>query len=240
MQRYGGWITLAAGIGGALAAAPAAGSPLPGGAYSLVEAGLIDRRSGTVELWHQEIDGSATDTVGTFGALTTRGTGDWQTTVGLGTEGEEGRDTDAFLDLEAKWLWRDPHRDGYGLGLAAGVDYSISEDQRRDHYLVAPLTLDWGQRTTFHANLGMLHDREADETDGIWGLGLDWRITEHWDVALQVTGDSDSDTDERAAVGLHRGMMDDLVQLDLAYGRVTDAGEDDEFYLGLSFDAVRF
>jgi len=240
MQRYGGWMAAAAGLGGALASGAALSGPLPGDAYELIEAELIDRRSGTVELWHQEVDRSEADRVGTFGALTTRGTGNWQTTVGLGTEGDEGADANAFLDVEGLWLWRDRHRDGYGLGLAAGADYDISNDQRRDHYLLLPLTVDWGQRTTVHANLGVNHNREADDTDGIWGLGLDWRFTERWDVILQVSGDTDSDQDARGAFGLRRSLLDDLVEVDLAYGRVMSSGEDDEFYLGVSFDAIRF
>ncbi|MBK1728746.1 hypothetical protein [Halorhodospira halophila] len=240
MQRYGGWMAAAAGLGGALASGAAVSGPLPGDAYEITEAELIDRRSGTVDFWHQEVDRSEGDRVGTFGALTTRGTGDWQTTVGLGTQGTEGADANAFLDVEGLWLWRDRHRDGYGLGLAAGLDYDISDDRRRDHFLLVPLTVDWGQRTTVHANLGVSHNRQDDDTDGIWGLGLDWRFTERWDVILQATGDTDSDEDARGAFGLRRSMLDDLVQLDLAYGRVMSSGEDDEFYLGVSFDAVRF
>ncbi len=239
MQRYRWWM-VTAGLGGGLAAGSAAGGPLPGDAYEIIEAELIDRRSGTVELWHQEVDRSEGDRVGTFGALTTRGTGNWQTTVGLGTEGVEDESAGAFLDLEGLWLWRDRRRDGFGLGLAAGVDYSISEDQRRDHYVLVPYSVDWGQRTTFHANFGLNHNRQADDTDGIWGTGIDWRFTERWDVILQVTGNTDSDNDARGALGLRAGLLDGLVDLDLAYGRVMSSGEDDEFYLGISFDAIRF
>ncbi|MCG5528515.1 MULTISPECIES: hypothetical protein [Halorhodospira] len=240
MQRYGGWMAAAAGLGGALASGAALSGPLPGDAYDIIEAELIDRRSGTVELWHQEVDRSGADRVGTFGALTTRGTGNWQITVGLGTEGVEDDYARAFLDVEGLWLWRDRHRDGYGLGLAAGADYDISNDQRREHFLLVPLTVDWGQRTTVHANLGVNHDRTADDTDGIWGLGLDWRFTERWDVILQVSGDTESDNDARGAFGVRRSLLDDLVQVDLAYGREMSSGEDDEFYLGVSFDAIRF
>ena len=240
-----GWLASAVVLaGGGLLTAGAQASPLAGGAYDIVEAELVDRRSGTIDLWYDHIHTSDADEIRTSGALTTRGTGDWQTTLGFGTDGTEPgageSDTRAFLNAEGMWLLRDPHRDGYGLGLAGGVHYDVTEERRGEHYLVAPWSAPWGQRTTVHANAGVLYDHQADDTEGIWGAGLDWRFTESWDVILQVTGDTDSDQDPRAAVGIQRGMLDDLVELDLAYGRVMDSGEDDEYYFGVSIDAIRF
>ncbi len=255
MQRRRIGVAAAIVGGGALAAGSAAGSPLPGDPYRLVTADLVDRRSGTAELWHQEVDRDSSDRVGTFGALTTRGVEDWQTRIGTGTVGgEEGTrpQAQAFLDLETLWLWREPHEDGYGLGLAAGLDYDGSNNERRGHYLIAPWALEWGQRTTLHANIGAVHDRQIDDTGGFWGVGLDWRFTERWDVVLQVSGDMDGDSDEAAAVGvledseergalgLQRSMLDGLAELELTYGKVMSAGEPEAFYLGMSIDALRF
>ncbi len=242
MQGIRACIKAAAGAAAAAAATAApAGSPLPGTAYTVTGAELTDRRGGEVEFWHQEVSAAgAPDTVGSYGALTARGTGDWQLTAGLGTQGVEGRDASAFATLEGLWLWREPRRDGYGLGLAAGADYGISDHESRDHYLLVPATVDWGQRTTLHANLGGLYDEPDAETDGLWGLGLDWRLTEHWDVVLEASGDTRSGTDDRGVLGVRRGMLDDLVQLEIAYGRDFDASADDELYLGLSVSALRF
>lgn len=219
----------------------AKGFALPGDGYRLIEAELIDRRTGRFEFWQQRHDrDSAGDEMATFGNLTMRRNGNWQTSMGLGSYGVQGQNGAAFTNLQLKQMWHQPHRDGYGLGWAAGLHYDYSNEEHHDQYLLIPASAPWGKRTTLHANLGAVHDRQARETEGLWALGLDWRLTQSWDVILQFSDVMDSNTKTDGVFGLRRTMFHDLVELDLAYGRKMTSGAHDEFYLGISFDAIRF
>lgn len=219
----------------------AKGFPLPGDGYRLIEAELIDRRTGRFELWQQHHEmSSAGDHLATFGNLTLRQTANWQTSLGLGNYAAEGENGAAFANLQAQQMWRQLHRDGYGLGWAAGVHYDYSNNRRHDHYAILPATLKGGKRTTFHANLGAVYNQQSDTTEGLWALGIDWRFTEKWDVILQLNDRTDNDRDVDGTFGLRRSMFNDLVQLDLAYGREITSGAHDEYYFGLRFDAIRF
>ncbi|BAU57150.1 hypothetical protein HH1059_04680 [Halorhodospira halochloris] len=217
------------------------GFPIPGDGYRLIEAELIDRRTGRFELWQQHHDKrSIGDEMATFANLNLRRAGNWQAGMGLGSYGKEGEDGAAFANVQAKQMWREPHRDGYGLGWAAGMHYDYSNERRHDHYLVIPATVRWGERTTLHANLGATHNNQTDDTEGLWALGMDFRFTERWDVILQLSDNTEDDTNIDGIAGISRSIFNDLVQLDLAYGREFTSGAHDEYYFGIRFDAIRF
>ncbi|MBK1735043.1 hypothetical protein CKO15_07040 [Halorhodospira abdelmalekii] len=234
--------TAAAGGGsGHLGGFGGAGYPLPADGYRLVEAELIDRRSGRVELRHQHFDErGVADRIATLGTLTLRRTGAWQSSIGVGTYGAEETDAAGFINLHSRALLREVDRDGYGLGIAGGVHYNVNDERRDDHYLVIPLTVEWGRRTTLHANIGGIHYRQADETAGLWALALDWQLARRWEVLFQFSSDTLSESKVHGVTGLRYTVLDELVQIDVGYGRELTSGGGDQYHFGLQFDAIRF
>lgn len=217
------------------------GYPLPGDGYRLVEAELVDRRTGRFEFWQQHHDTSGKkNEVATFADLTLRNSANWQGSLGLGTYAKERIAGAAFTNVQFKQMWREMYRDGYGLGIAAGLHHDYSHGNRHDHYVILPAAWQWGQRTTLQANAGAVYDHQAEETEGLWALSLDWRFTENWDVLLQLSDDTANNTDMDGVFGLRRTMLHDLVQIDFAYGREMTSGAHDEVYFGIRFDAIRF
>lgn len=223
-------------LGGALAAL-ASGGAQAGGFYEVIPGELLDPRSGTFEFWHLEERNDAR-TQATEGALTFRRNAMRQYRLELGTEGTQEADSASAAGLEIVQLFREIDTHGYGLGLAVGVDYTITEYERADTFALVPLSVEWGQRGMITLNAGVVRN-EKSEYERIRGIAVERDFFQRWSWVLEYW-DDERGTPEEARAGLQLHLMDDLMTVDVAYGTTLESDNDDEYYIGLTFDAIRF
>lgn len=214
-----------------------------GGLYEVIPAELIDPRSGVFEFWHEEIRNDQRQQA-TTGALTFRNRALRQYRMELGTDGRQADDglpgdSGSTAALEFVQLFRTIEQHGYGLGFAAQADYRITDYERTETFALIPLSVEWGERGLLTLNAGVIHDEEEREYERLRGISIERDFGHRWAWVLEVWDDN-PDEPEEAKAGLQLRLMDELLTVNVTYGTRLTSDADDEYYLGLTFDALRF
>lgn len=199
------------------------------GQYEVDDAALADPSSVETEIWHNDRQEAS------FLSFTGRGKGRWQATAELETAREAAEEV---YGLEGKYLLREMEQHGYGLGVVAGTGYSSALEDSTETSLVVPASMELvPERVTAHANLGTVHDHDADETDGLWGVAAEVALAGPLSGIAETFGTGDDEPSWQA--GLHAEILDGQLVADLSWidDREADA---DGWAFGIGLQPIRF
>ena len=117
----------------------------------------------------------------------------------------------------------------FGLALAAGSSFDLTEGEQATIFAYAPATLRLSEIVRINVNGGWLWDRTVDQHYLTYGIGLDWKVTDILTLTVETFGQAGhaedaAVTQPRFQSGLRLRPIDTL-SFDLIYGRNLN-GED--------------
>lgn len=209
-----------------------------GGQYEVIDAELIDQNACEMEAWTTN---SRQAGEGFFAGASCRLAQPIQATLIAGRERDEGDWTKEY-GLEGLWLFRELDTHGFGMGLAAGMDYNNDDKRWNNQFLILPLTLQSGaNETMLHGNLGLERDRYADRKQAVvWGLGAELPLNDAWSLYIETVGDDRSENDPLLQLGPRIELAQGLVTLDLTYSRTLASERNDAISVGFTFTGLSF
>ena len=122
---------------------------------------------------------------------------------------------------QAKTLFRPLVTNGFGWGLAIGVAHDpaigTTANLIDNYYAYVPASLSLADdAVVVHLNLGALHDRQAHDTRGTWGLGTEVRLSGRTQFIAETFGESGSRPFGHA--GVRVWLIPDRLQADTTLG----------------------
>jgi hypothetical protein len=111
----------------------------------------------------------------------------------------------------------------FGFALAAGTGFDLVEGEQTFMFAYVPATLRLSEVVRINVNGGWLWDRTVDRHYLIYGVGIDWKLTDVLTVTVETfgqagNGDEPAVTQPRFQTGLRLRPIDTL-SFDLIYGR---------------------
>jgi hypothetical protein len=171
-------------------------------------------------------------------------TGNLELTFGgaLGKDAEGTETTDVVL--QGKTLFKTVEPNGWGLGLAfGGVRHPPVEAEGNlvgDLYAYVPASFSFrDDRFVLHANLGVLHEKEAKRYRTTWGLGSETQLVERAWLIAEVFGQNEGKPFYQA--GFRFWIVPQRIQIDTTYGdRAGQGTEERWFSIGLRLLSAPF
>lgn len=139
------------------------------------------------------------------------------------------------LLLQGKTLFKKMQSNGWGIGLAAGVEHHPQDSGgARDWYAYIPLSKSFqDDRLLLHANLGWLHEGKENRDRMTWGLGGEVQLTERHGLTMEVFGHDQGKP--LYQFGFAYWLIAERMQLDAAYGHGFGSGGPERWFsLGLT------
>jgi len=202
------------------------------------DADIVEARHCQLESWYQR--GRDEDESWLLGACNF--TGNLELTLGWRRDRDrQDNATDNRAVMQIKTVLRPLHADGWGMALAVGTEVNRkSQFSKADYYALLPVTWSFNNsQQLVHANLGVNHNSEAHETDGLWGLGIEQSLTERSSLFVESFGQFDEDP--LYQVGFAYWLFPDRLQLDVSYGDRWVNRDRDRFYtLGFVWHSLTF
>jgi len=200
------------------------------GQYVVQDAETVDIRSCEIELWHNNVDdANFVNTICRFG--------DAPAQINLEVEMPRTADREV-LALEGKYLFRELHTDGYGLGLFLSLVYDTDSRNIEERALWGMYTVDAiPDRMQLHFNLGATHTRVESETDVFWGGHMALALLGPFEAVAEVFGDDDDVTTQ---TGLRMMLLDDQLSVDVSYLKEHQTDGASGFAAGIAFQAFTF
>ena len=111
----------------------------------------------------------------------------------------------------------------FGLAVTAGTAYDLTTSESTAVFAYAPATLRLSETVRINVNGGWLWDRTVDQHYLIYGIGVDWRLTEILTLTVETFGQAGSAevsaaTQPRFQAGLRLRPIDTL-SFDVIYGQ---------------------
>lgn len=201
------------------------------------DAGIVDAGRCQLETW---VDGYRGNT--DFWAVPACNPGGHlELSLGGALSRQESSTKVAAVVLQGKTLFKEMQPNGWGLGLAAGVEHHPrSSGGARDWYAYIPFSKSFrDDRLFMHANLGWLHEGAEKQERMTWGLGLELQLAEQSWFSAETFGQ-----DRGKALyqfGFAHWLIPDRVQLDMAYGREFGTDEPEHWFsVGLTLVSLPF
>lgn len=202
------------------------------------DAGITEHRHCELESWYQR--GRGTDEQWALGACNL--TGNLELTLGWTRERQrQGGSTENLAVMQFKTVLRDVEEHDWGVALAIGTEVNRkAQFNNAGYYALLPVTwsVNDGQQL-IHFNLGLAHDAESHENDGLWGLGLEHALTSRSSLFVESFGQFDEDP--LYQLGAAYWLVPDRLQLDVSYGdRWVNRDRDRFFSVGFVWHSSRF
>lgn len=176
------------------------------------DARIVDSRACQVESWVRDGRRSAE-----YWALPACNfTGNLELTLGAARTREDGHTRTTDVVVQGKALFKPLDTNGWGIGLAAGMDQH-PQAGARDWYAYMPASFSFRADTLVtHTNLGWLRAGETGRDHLTWGLGTEARLSEETWLVAEVFG-QDRDASFRQ-LGLRHWLVPNRVQIDATFG----------------------
>lgn len=181
------------------------------------DARLVDAGACQVESWARR----NRDSTELWALPSCNVTGNLELTVGgaLGRTVGGTRTTDVVL--QGKTLWRRMEPNGWGIGLVLGnVRHPAINTDRNligDVYGYVPASISYlDDRFVLHANLGVLHDRQARRDRITWGVGSETQLSDRTWLIAETFGQNTGRP--FLQVGLRHWIVPNHVQIDTTFG----------------------
>jgi hypothetical protein len=217
-------------------------SPIAHAARPMItdDARIVDAKACQLETWVKK----QPDTTEYWALPACNFTGNLELTFGgaRGNDAEGTRTTDVVL--QGKTLFKTLEPNGWGLGLTfGGVRHPPVEAEGNligDLYANVPASLSFkDDRLVLHANLGVLHEKEAKRYRMTWGLGSETRLIEHTWLIAEVFGQNEGKPFYQA--GFRFWIVPDRVQIDTTYGDRAGQGTGERWFsIGLRLLSTPF
>jgi len=160
--------------------------------------------------------------------------GNLELTVGAALTNEQGATHNSARLLQAKTLLKPLQPNGWGLGLAAGMQRDPRAEAGRGHdlYAYVPASFSWrDDAVVLHTNVGWLREQGTRRDRVTWGLGTEIHLHgPTWLVAETYGQGSDKPL---LQLGVRHWLVPDRVQIDATYGNRIGEGSQRWFSLGL-------
>lgn len=161
--------------------------------------------------------------------------GNMELTIGAAWTRQASSTTTSALAFQAKTVLKPMQPDGWGAGLAAGLEHHPKRTgEGRDWYAYLPVSRSFrDDRLLLHANLGWLHDGEDKRNRMTWGIGTEFEVAERTWMMLETFGHDQGKPSYQ--LGFAYWLISDRVQLDAAFGQGLDRDENERWFsLGLT------
>ncbi|MCU0804545.1 MAG: hypothetical protein MUF79_05590 [Burkholderiales bacterium] len=220
-------LRIAACLGAALAAAPAAHAARP---LITDDARLVDPQACQVEAWTKR---GYQDDIREFWALPAcNPTGNLELTVGGNRLNLNDEDRQSTLVIQGKTLFRRLEGDDWAVGLVVGGAKASPSSNGGPSLLYGyvPLTVArFDQRLILHFNLGAYHSYEERRTAVNWGAAAEIAV---WGERAYLIAEAYDDSFRRSEyqVGLRFWLIPDRVQIDTTYGGQFGVANSGHFY----------
>lgn len=189
------------------------------------DARIVDARACQLETWLR----SNRDSTEYWALPACNFTGNLELTVGGARTREDGRSRTTDLVLQGKTLFKSLDPDGWGIGLAAGMDQHPQAAGARDWYAYVPASFSFRDDAVIvHSNLGWLREGEPLREHLTWGLGTEVRLAgDSWLIA-ETFGQGRNRPFHQ--LGLRHWLVPDRVQLDATYGNRNGEGTGERWF----------
>jgi hypothetical protein len=156
-------------------------------------------------------------------------TGNLELTVGGALTGDKGTTQTSDVQVQGKTLFKPLETNGWGIGLAAGIDrHLLASSSALDWYAYVPTSFSFrDDRVLLHTNWGWLHEGETRRDHLTWGVGSETQLTSStWLIAETFGQDWDRPYYQ---VGLRHWLVADSVQIDTVYGNRLDSNAQEQW-----------
>lgn len=120
--------------------------------------------------------------------------------------------------LQGKTLFKPLERNGWGVGLVFGDQFTSETGVVGDMFVSAPVSFSFrDDRFLVHANLGWLHEKIAARSVATWGVGAETRLSDRTTLTTETFGQQRGTS--FVQIGLKHWLVTDRVQLDGTYGK---------------------
>ncbi len=141
---------------------------------------------------------------------------DVEASIGYFRDRDDG-DRDDLAELAGKWLLVDSATAGIGIAVVTTLGFSVDDDRWQEAGVFVPVDVPVADGLfTFRYNLGVHHDRDADDRNVLtWGFGGDLEVRPAVHVIAEIYGNERDRTELQAGL---RFFMAERALLDVGYG----------------------